>query len=97
MTKNLKTSTPPLLDVHRCHRFTRWIAPVARGIVARPLDQTSIPRHKTRHENGYLHYLPEDYSLAQSWPGRFRLPNVQDAKRPGLPVVVFFCICILGE
>jgi hypothetical protein len=61
------------------------------------LDLFHRPSHNLPHENGYLHYLPEDYSLAQSWPGRFRLPNVQDAKRPGLPVVVFFCICILGE
>ena len=40
------------------------------------LDLFHRPSHNLPHENGYLHYLPEDYSLAQSWPGRFRLPNV---------------------
>jgi len=41
-----------------------------RRTAPHPLDQTLFPRHKTRHENGYLHYLPEDYSLARSlaWP-----------------------------
>ncbi|WP_164924240.1 hypothetical protein [Sinorhizobium fredii] len=41
----------------------------------RPLDRRHATRDKDRHENGYLHYLPEDYSLAIRWPGRFRLPK----------------------
>ena len=58
----------PPFGVRRCNRLTG--APADAGPRLTPLDQSPLPRHKTRHENGYLHYLPEDYSLARSlaWP-----------------------------
>ncbi|OWK24689.1 hypothetical protein AJ87_19130 [Rhizobium yanglingense] len=63
-----------------------------------PLDQTSFPRHKTRHENGYLHYLPEDYSLARSlaWPfSSPKYPKMRNA--PARRRRYFSDHCILGE
>ncbi|WP_168321692.1 hypothetical protein [Rhizobium leguminosarum] len=52
------------IDGSRC----RWIA-------LRPLDRKREPGHKTRHENGYLHYLPEDYSLARALARPFSSPK----------------------
>jgi len=45
------------------------------GPLLTPLDQTRLARHKTRHENGYLHYLPEDYSLAHALARPFSSPK----------------------
>jgi hypothetical protein len=58
-----------LQSIHRMDgSCCRWIA-------LRPLDRRREPGHKTRHENGYLHYLPEDYSLARALARPFSSPK----------------------
>ncbi|WP_162710259.1 hypothetical protein [Rhizobium leguminosarum] len=52
-----------------------WMDPVAAGSLFAPLDRKREPGHKTRHENGYLHYLPEDYSLARALARPFSSPK----------------------
>ncbi|XKM39508.1 hypothetical protein A4U53_025410 [Rhizobium ruizarguesonis] len=68
----------------RANRFQRrWLLqsihqkddPVAAGSLFAPLDRKREPGHKTRHENGYLHYLPEDYPLARALARPFSSPK----------------------
>ncbi|CCM74983.1 hypothetical protein BN77_2136 [Rhizobium mesoamericanum STM3625] len=62
------------------------------------LDQTRITRHKTRHENGYLHYLPENYSLARSLAWPFSSPEKSKMRNaPARRAEAFFGSLHLGE
>jgi hypothetical protein len=54
------------------HRMDGVLLPLDRSS---PLDRKREPGHKTRHENGYLHYLPEDYSLARALARPFSSPK----------------------
>ncbi|MGO7410811.1 hypothetical protein ACCT31_38285, partial [Rhizobium ruizarguesonis] len=52
-------------QMSRLRSIHRMYGSCCRRIALRPLDRKREPGHKTRHENGYLHYLPEDYSLSR--------------------------------
>jgi cysteinyl-tRNA synthetase len=68
------------------------------GPLLTPLDQTRLARHKTRHENGYLHYLPEDYSLARSLAWPFSSPEKSKMRNaPARRVAAFFRIIAFGR
>jgi len=62
-------------QMSRLRSIHRMDGSCCRWIALRPLDRKREPGHKTRHENGYLHYLPEDYSLARALARPFSSPK----------------------
>ncbi|WP_165434963.1 hypothetical protein [Rhizobium leguminosarum] len=72
---NFKGAATGFKDVGCCNRFIGGMGFCCRWFALRPLDRKREPGHKTRHENGYLHYLPEDYSLARALARPFSSPK----------------------
>jgi hypothetical protein len=64
----------------------------------RPLDLKQSKRNKAAHENGYLHHLPDYYSLASTLAWPFSSPKNQDDNAKVQPGgCVYSVSCGMGE